>query len=91
MAGNETPTISMNNLRINRATHTPSNVKGDIDELEKEGRALSIMSAVKSGPIKNKDLNKLPLVSSSTVKIIKCYFPVVWYKPTNPVEVWGGW
>ena len=57
---NETPTIKMNNLRINQAKHSPSDGKDDVEVSEDEGRALSILSVTKSGPVKNKDLKELP-------------------------------
>ena len=53
---NETPGISMNNLKIDHVQHTPSNVK--IDHSSEEERALSIMSAVTTGPFKSKDFNR---------------------------------
>ena len=60
---NETPTISMNNLQINQAKHSPSTGKGDVEVSEDEGRALSILNVTKSGPVKNKDLKDLPASS----------------------------
>jgi len=53
---NEAPGISMNNLKINHVQHTPSNVK--IDHSDEEERALSIMSAVTTGPFKSDDFNR---------------------------------